>query len=142
MNNFNSAHILFIIFLLGVSLLFNIYFITVFFAGVVFMSFITCIKQAYYYKLILTVIFFITIETIHGLQPLSLTAISLITYYLVIPRIKHIFSASTIADMSFLLSFYILFYLYIQFINRYDLDIELVFLVNFIIDSLIIGFLI
>ncbi|MEA3353655.1 MAG: hypothetical protein U9Q33_07565 [Campylobacterota bacterium] len=106
------------------------------------MAFITCIQKEYYYKLILVVSFFLLIETIHGLKPFSLTVISFSVYYLIIPRIKHIFSQSGVSDLSFLMSFYLLFYIYTGVVSGYSIDNSILFIVNFIIDSLIIGFLI
>ena len=123
------------------NILFSTYFITLFLVGVVFIIFMECLKKGYYYMLILAIFTFLIIENTHGFTFLSLSLISMFLYYFIIPRIKHLFSSDTLREIFYIVSFYtILFLLYI-YTNSFDISSYFIFLVNIIIDCIIVGVL-
>jgi hypothetical protein len=121
-----------------INIIFSTYFITVLLAGVVFKIFLEVLKKGYYYILLFTIFTFMVIENIQGLNFFSLSIVTVILYYLVIPKIKHIFSSSIMAEFIFILLFYIGFLLFNSVIV--DSDIFLTILLNFLLDSIIVGF--
>jgi len=122
-----------------INIIFSTYFISFFLAGVVFKIFSISIKKGYNYILIFSIITFLVIENTQGVSLFSLTLISLCVYYLIIPRVKHLFSSVLILDFIFIFCFYIIFYLLVQLYSVFDLSVLMTFFVNFFIDILIIG---
>ena len=131
--------ILFIVCL--VNIISSSYFISFFLAGVVFKILSIAIKEEYNYVFLLTIITFLIIENTQGLKLFSLTIIALLVYYFIIPRIKHLFSSSIMGDFLYMFSFYIIYYLMIQVYSVFDMSIFIMFLINFVIDLLIVGFI-
>jgi len=124
-----------------INIIFSTYFISFFLAGVVFKIFSISIKKGYNYILIFSIITFLVIENTQGVSLFSLTLISLCVYYLIVPRVKHLFSSVLILDFIFIFCFYIIFYLLVQLYSVFDLSVLVTFFVNFFIDILIIGFI-
>ena len=131
--------ILFIICL--VNIIFSSYFISFFLAGVVFKILSIAIRKEYNYLFIFSIITFLIIENTQGLKLFSLTVIALLVYYFIIPRIKHLFSSSIMGDILYVFSFYILYYIMVQVYSVFDISILIIFLINFVIDLLIVGFI-
>jgi len=131
--------ILFIISL--VNIIFSSYFISFFLAGVVFKILSIAIRKEYNYLFIFSIITFLIIENTQGLKLFSLTVIALLVYYFIIPRIKHLFSSSIMGDILYMFSFYILYYTMVQVYSVFDISILIIFLINFVIDLLIVGFI-
>ncbi|MGB3751162.1 MAG: hypothetical protein WA945_06300 [Arcobacteraceae bacterium] len=123
------------------NILFSSYFVSFFLAGVVFKIFAIAIRKEFNYLLIFSVITFLIIENTQGLKLFSLTLISFGIYYLIIPRIKHLFSSVLMLDCLFIFFFYVCFYLMVLFYSIFELPILITFGINFIIDILIVGFL-
>ncbi|MGB5867361.1 MAG: hypothetical protein WBG69_05750 [Arcobacteraceae bacterium] len=123
------------------NILFSTYFISFLLAGVVFKIFSVSLKKGYNYLLILCIITFLIIENTQGLKLFSLTIISLVVYYVIIPRIKHLFSSDLMSGFLYVLSFYLIFYLMVQIQTSFHLDMLIVFFINFIIDIFIVGFI-
>jgi len=122
-----------------INIIFSTYFITILLAGIVFKIFLDVLKKAYYYILLFAIFTFLIIENTQGLNFFSLTFITLILYYLIIPKIKHIFSSSLMAEFIFILLFYIGFLI----LNSIALssDTTLIVFLNFLFDSIIVGFI-
>lgn len=131
--------ILFIVSL--VNIIFSSYFLSFFLAGVVFKILSIAIRKEYNYVFIFSIVTFLIIENTHGLKLFSLTIISLLVYYFIIPRIKHLFSSSIMGDFLYILSFYIFYYVTVQVYSVFDISILIIFLINFVIDLLIVGFI-
>lgn len=123
------------------TILFSTYFIAFFLAGVVFKIFSISLRKGYNYILIFTIITFLVIENIQGLKPFVLTGISLFVYYLIIPRLKHLLSSAIISSVIYMISFYLLFYLVVQIQSPFELELLIIFAINFLIDILIVGFI-
>ena len=124
-----------------VNIIFTTYFISFFLAGVVFKILSISIRKEYNYVFIFSIITFLVIENSQGLKLFSLTIISLLVYYFIIPRIKHLFSSSMMEDFLYIFAFYILFYMLIYLYGTFELSILVTFIINFIIDILIVGFI-
>lgn len=124
-----------------INIVFSSYFLTIFLAGVVFKIFTISIRKEHNYVFIFSILTFLIIENTQGLKLFSLTIISLLVYYFIIPRIKHLFSSSLMSDFLYVFSFYLLFYILVQAYIVFDLSLLITFLVNFFIDILIVGFI-
>ena len=124
-----------------VNIIFSSYFISFFLAGVVFKILTIAIKEEYNYVFMLSILSFLIIENSQGLKLFSLTIIALLVYYFIIPRIKHLFSSSLIGDLLYIFSFYLLYYMSIQLYSVFDVAILIIFLINFAIDLIIVGFI-
>ena len=124
-----------------VNIIFSSYFISFFLAGVVFKILTIAIKEEYNYVFMLSILSFLIIENSQGLKLFSLTIITLLVYYFIIPRIKHLFSSSLIGDLLYIFSFYLLYYMSIQLYSVFDVAILIIFLINFAIDLIIVGFI-
>jgi len=124
-----------------INIIFSAYFLSIFLAGIVFKIFTISIRKEYNYLFIFSIITFLIIENTQGLKLFSLTIISLLVYYFIIPRIKHLFSSSFMSDFLYLFSFYLLFYILVQAYIVFDMTLLVVFLLNFFIDILIVGFI-
>ena len=123
-----------------VNILSSSYLLPLFLAGVVFKIFAISLRDSYNYLLILSVVSFLIIETTQGLRLFSLTIIALIVNFLIVPKIKHLFSSSMMSGFIYIFSFYTLFYSSVQISNSFDLAMFSLFIVNFFIDILIVGF--
>ncbi len=123
-----------------INIIFSTYFISILFAGVVFKIFLETLKKGYYYILLFTIFTFFVIENTQGLGFFSLSIITLILYYLIIPKTKHIFSSYLMAEFIFILLFYVGFLILNSVIINGD--IVLTILLNFLLDSIIVGFFI
>ena len=124
-----------------INIYFSVYFITIFLAGAVFILFLDSLKNGYYYLFSLTIIMFLFIESTHGFKLFSLTLISLFLYAFIIPRIRHLFSSPLIGNFMVTFIFYLSFYLYFIVSNHFSLENIHVFIINMVIDGLIVGFL-
>lgn len=124
-----------------VNIIFSSYFISFFLAGVVFKILTIAIRKEHNYVFIFSIVVFLIIENTQGLKLFSLTIISLLVYYFIIPRIKHLFSSSIMGDFLYILSFYIFYYVMVQVYSVFDISVLIIFLINFIIDLLIVGFI-
>jgi hypothetical protein len=124
-----------------INIIFSTYFISIFLAGVVFKIFLNSLKKEHYYIFSYSIFTFLVIETTQGVTLFLLTLISLFIYFFVIPRVKHIFSSSIMAEFIFIFFFYISIFVFVQFNNIFNLDIFLIFILNFILDSFIVGFI-
>jgi len=124
-----------------VNIIFSSYFISFFLAGVVFKILTIAIRKEYNYVFIFSIVTFLIIENTQGLKLFSLTIIALLVYYFIIPRIKHLFSSSLMGDILYIFSFYLFYYLMVQVYSIFDISILIIFLINFVIDLLIVGFI-
>ena len=140
--NLKAIHISIIFFIIVfIDILFSTYFQPLFLVGIVFMIFLHSLKKGHYYLLLLSIIMFFTIEVIAGIEMFTFTFISLFLYYFIIPRIKHLFSSLLFRDFTYLLVFYLVFFIDYIISTHYDIGSWPIFLINFIIDSVVVGLL-
>jgi hypothetical protein len=123
------------------NILFSTYFIPIFLSGIIFLMFLHSLKKEYYYLLFFSIVTFLIIENTHGLKPFSFTFISVFIYFFIIPKVKHLFSSSSFSEFFYIVIFYTSFFIVYIFSNGYDTSSYDVFIINFIIDSLLIGFI-
>jgi hypothetical protein len=138
-NTFSYLPIFFIIII--VNILSSTYFISLFLAGVVFIIFLECLKKEYYYMLILAIFTFFVIENTQGFKFFSLSLISLFLYYFIIPRINHLFSSNALGEIFYIVSFYVAIFLFYIYTNTIDISSYFIFIINLIIDCILVGVL-
>ncbi len=122
------------------NILFNSHFTNIFLAGIVFIFFIQSVKRGDYYLLLGSFLTFCFIEVVHGLIVFSLSLISVIIYVLIIPQLKHIFNSKIFSQILYMFTFYISFFTVTCLISDKIDNIYAVFLINFIIDTVFMGF--
>lgn len=125
-----------------INIISSIYFFPLFLIGIVFKIFLVSLKKEYYYILAFSIITFLIIEVIQGFKPFLLTVSALFLYYFVMPRIKHIFSSSIIFEGMFILLFYSIIFVVTIFDVAFNMNMFYIFLYNFLIDIVIVGFVI
>ena len=130
-----------LIFISLVNLFFSTYFIAILMSGVVFKIFLEVVKKENFYFLFLVIFTFLVTETVQGLKIFSLTLVSLALYYFIIPKIKHLFSSSIMSEFIYIFLFYVGVFISTLFYIPFELDLATIFLLNFLIDSFVIGFI-
>jgi len=110
-------------------------------SGVVFKIFVDVVKKENFYFLFLVIFTFLVTETVQGLKIFSLTLVSLALYYFIIPKIKHLFSSSIMSEFIYIFLFYVGVFISTLFYIPFELDLATIFLLNFLIDSFVIGFI-
>ena len=125
-----------------VNIIFSTYFISIFLAGVVFKIFLESLKKQYYYILTFSIVTFLIIEVVQGFKLFLLTAIALFLYYFIIPRIKHTFSSSIMSEFIYIFLFYLLTFIVTIFYTLFNINMLYIFIYNFLIDIIIVGFFI
>lgn len=134
----NSTYLITLAIVIGVNILFSTHFLALFLIGVVFKIFLTVIEKEEYYMLLAVIGTFLFIEVVQGFHLFSLTIISIIIYYFVLTRIKHLLSSSILSEFVYILLFYLIVFI-LHNINNMQIDQVLLFIYNFLIDSIIIG---
>lgn len=137
---YDPPYIRTLIFIVLSNIIFSTYFIPVLLVGTIFKIFLDALKKERYYLLSFIILIFLIIEVNQGFKLFSLSLISLFLYYFIIPKLKHLFSSSILIDSTFIFSFYLSIAIMIQFFDKLNFDTFLIFIANFIIDILIIGF--
>lgn len=136
-----SPYLTILVFIGLVNLFFSTYFISILMCGVVFKIFLEVLRKENYYFLFVVIFTFLIIEAAQGLKMFSLTLIALTIYYFIIPKIKHIFSSSIMSELIFIFFFYLGVFISTLFYIPFELDLLKVFLLNFLLDSFIVGFI-
>lgn len=134
----NSTYLFTLSLVIGVNILFSTHFLALFLIGVVFKVFLEVIEKEEYYMLLAVIGTFLFIEVVQGFYLFSLTIISIIIYYFVLTRIKHLLSSSILSEFVYILLFYLIVFI-LHNINNMQIDQILLFIYNFLIDSIIIG---
>ena len=142
-SRFSNPILIFLMFIFVslVNIILPIHFFSIFLAGIVFMSFIYCIKNEYWYSLATVVLTFIVIEISHGLLIGVLSMLSFFIYIFVIPKIKYTLTSKAIYIFFITIVFYI--GMLLLFILSGDANSDLYFkiLFNFFIDIFLLVFL-
>lgn len=136
---FNSTYLFTLSIVLLINLFFSTHFLTLFLIGVVFKIFLEVIEKEEYYLLVAVIGTFLFIEVTQGFYLFSLTIISIVIYYFVLTRIKHLLSSSILAEFVYIFLFYIAVFVIHSVRHSIQLDQVLLFIYNFLIDSIIIG---
>ncbi len=142
-NIFDNPIIIFLLFV-GVSLvniIFSVHFVSIIFAGVVFIAFTKTLKNKYYYSLFLVILTFLIIENVQGFRPFSLVALSLFIYIFLKPYLQQIFTSSELVRNLYVIIFYLGMVLIYSFFNNFDIIILPIIVINILIDIIILGML-
>lgn len=115
------------------------HFIVLFFIGVVFKIFLEVIRGDHFYMFFVMIGTFSIIEATQGFYLFSLSLSTILIYYFIIARLKHILSSPIFAEFFYLLIFYAVVYLIHSFHSQSKIEMGLIFLGNFLIDLIIIG---
>lgn len=110
--------------------------------GVVLKIFLETLKKGHYYYFSFSIGTFVMIEVVQGFHIFSLTLIALFLYFIIIPKIKHTFSSGLVLEIIVTALFYLFVFVMVGVFGKLHLDIFVIFLLNFIIDSIIVGFFI
>lgn len=124
---------------LFINIFFSAHFIAFLLVGVIFKIIIDALKYEYYYILFYTIFVMLIVEVVQGLHIFSLLIISLVLYYFVIPKIKHLFTSYFISQIIFVAIFYISVYIVEQIYLPFDIELLKTLVINFFIDSVIVG---
>lgn len=136
---FHSGYIIILISVILVNIFFSTHFLALFLIGVVFKIFLEMVEKEEYYMLFAAIGTFLFIEVSQGFYLFSLTLISIVIYYFILTKVKHLLSSSTLSEFVYIL----LFYAVVFTVHNIRFTIEfgqlLLFFYNFLIDSIIIG---
>ena len=91
-NKYEPPYFYILLSIILVNAIFSTYFIAILLSGAVFKIFQSTLKEEQYYLFGFTLFTFLNIENIQGLGFFSLTTISLLLHYIIIPKIKHLIS--------------------------------------------------
>jgi len=142
-NKFSNPFIIFFMFVVVslVNIILPVHFISIFLAGIVFMAFIECVKQGYWYSLVFVILSFVFIETSHGLNIGVLSLLSFFIYAFIIPKLKYILKSKTF----YILVVNIIFYLGIVILFKINGNVDSVLIskivLNFFIDIFLVSFI-
>ena len=108
-SNLDNPIFLFIVLTLAVmvSTISSIHFLLVMFAGILFTIFYKCLKERYLYSLAFVVIAFLFIEINTGLNPFTLSLLSLFLYIFILPKDENYSYDNLSSSYIYILIFYI-----------------------------------
>jgi len=138
-SNKNITYIFTLLSVIVINFIFSTHFIVFFLIGVVFKIFLEILEQEEYYMLFAVIGTFSFIEITKGFYLFSLTLISIIIYYFVLAKVKHLLSSPVLSEFVYVLLFYIMVFFVHNIKLGFNLDQAILFLYNFLIDSIIIG---
>ena len=140
-NILDNPFFIFFIFILTITTntISSVYFSSVMLAGFVFLAFIKCVKNRYYYSLFFILLAFLFIELNNGFQPFSLILLAFFSYIFIIPRIKQVMSFSGLNYFVYVLWFYSAIILIWSLSDTVNFTLISTIFLNIIIDFILIG---
>jgi len=140
-NILDNPFFIFFIFILTITTntIASVYFSSVMLAGFVFLAFIKCVKNRYYYSLFFILLAFLFIELNNGFQPFSLILLAFFSYVFIIPRIKQVMSFSGLNYFVYVLWFYSAIILIWSLSDTVNFTLVSTVFLNIIIDFILIG---
>lgn len=117
----------------------SVYFTSVMLAGFVFLAFIKCVKNKYYYSLFFILLAFLFIELNNGFYPFSLILLAIFSYIFIIPRISQVMSFSGLNYFVYVLWFYSAILIIWAFANTINFTLVSTLFLNIIVDFILIG---
>lgn len=140
-NILDNPFFIFIIFIFTITInaISSIYFVSIMLAGFLFLAFIKCIKNKYYYSLFFILLSFLFIELNNGFYPFSLILLAFFSYVFIIPRIKQVISFSGLNYFIYVLWFYISIMILWSFMYTINITLLGTVFLNIIIDFILIG---
>jgi len=127
------------IFSIFINIISSIYFFPILFLGVLFISFVICLKRRHNYSLFFIIITFCFIEINNGFKIFSLSLLSTFVYLFIAPYIKRTLSFNNLNPYIYISVFYL--GVYIMWLLNNDLSSQLNYtlLINIVIDFFIFG---
>ena len=122
-----------------INILFSVHFISIMFAGVLFLAFVKALENRYFYSLIWIILAFLVVENIQGFRVFSLVALALFISIFIKPYIEHIIASTDFLKNLFVIIFYLSMIILYSFINGFDINLVITIVINIIIDLIIIG---
>ncbi len=143
-NNLDNPIFVFLLFLVTVFIntIASTYFYSIMLCGVLFIAFLVCIKNKYYYSLFFVILSFLFIELNNGFKIFSLSLLALFLYTFVISHIKRLMSFSSFNPYVYIVVFYFFIFVLWAFIYEININLFLIFVINIVIDFLIFGLII
>lgn len=140
-NILDNPFFLFFIFILTIitNTISSVYFSSVMLAGFVFLAFIKCVKNRYYYSLFFILLSFLFIELNNGFQPFSLILLAFFSYVFIIPRIKQVMSFSGLNYFVYVVWFYSAIIIIWSLSGTINFTLVSTIFLNIIIDFILIG---
>ena len=140
-NILNNPFFIFFIFILTIitNTISSIYFISIMLAGFVFLAFITCVKNRYYYSVFFILLSFLFIELNNGFYPFSLIFLAFFSYFFIIPKIKQVMSFSGLNYFIYVLWFYTAIIIIWSFMHTINITLIGTIFLNVIVDFILIG---
>lgn len=140
-NILDNPFFIFIIFIFTIitNAISSVYFTSIMLAGFVFLAFIKCVKNRYYYSLFFILLSFLFIELNNGFYPFSLILLAFFSYVFIIPKIKQVMSFSGLNYFIYVLWFYASMMILWSFAHTVNITLVGTVLLNIIIDFILIG---
>ncbi len=117
----------------------SIYFTSIMLAGFVFLAFIKCIRNKYYYSMFFITLAMLFIELNNGFPPFSLLLLSIFSYMFIIPKIKKVISFSGLNYFIYVLWFYAAMFIIWSVMHGIDITLVGTIFLNIIIDFMLVG---
>ncbi len=122
-----------------INILSSIYFISIMFIGIIFLSFEQSLKNKQYYTLGILVLTFLFLEVNMGFKPFSLSLLAFFSHSFILPNLIRVVSFSNVSNYVHILWFYASALVLFSLGN--DISFSLIFsiFINIIIDFIIVG---
>jgi len=122
-----------------INILSSIYFISIMFIGIIFLSFEQSLKNKQYYTLGILVLTFLFLEVNMGFKPFSLSLLAFFSHSFILPNLIRVVSFSNVSNYVHILWFYASALVLFSLGN--DISFSLIFSIflNIIIDFIIVG---
>ena len=117
----------------------SVYFLSVMLAGFVFLAFIKCVQNKYYYSIVFISLAMLFIELNNGFPPFSLILLSIFSYVFIIPKIKKVVSFSGLNYFIYILWFYTAMIFIWFLIEGINITLVGTIFLNIIIDFILVG---
>ena len=117
----------------------SIYFSSIMLAGFVFLAFIKCIRNKYYYSMFFITLAMLFIELNNGFPPFTLLLLSMFSYMFVIPKIKKVISFSGLNYFIYIIWFYAAMFVIWSILEGIDITLVGTIFLNIIIDFILVG---
>ena len=140
-NILDNPYFIFLIFITTIitNTISSVYFISIMLAGFVFLAFIKCVSNKYYYSAFFVTLALLFIELNNGFAPFSLVLLSIFSYIFIIPKIKKVISFSGLNYFIYILWFYAGILIIWYFSSSIDISLVGTILLNIIIDFILVG---
>ncbi len=140
-NILDNPFFLFLLFIttIIINTISSIYFTSIMLIGFLFLAFIKCIHNKYYYSIFFISLAILFIELNNGFPPFSLILLSIFSYTFIIPKIKKIVSFSGLNYFIYILWFYAATTIIWMLYDGIDIMLVGTIFLNIVIDFILVG---